>query len=128
MTYRQSTIVNRQSLKLSAKFFGLYRVLKKIGAVACKLELSDGSRVHPVFHVSQLKLHIGPVVSQCPLPLITEEGVLDKKPVSILDRRLVNKHGLPVTEVLVRWKNSFLKDFTWENFTTLMQKYPVFHP
>ena len=32
--YRWSTVVNRKNLKLSMKYFGPYRVLDRIGAVA----------------------------------------------------------------------------------------------
>ena len=91
--YRQSTLVHRQSLKLSAKYFGPYVVLEKIGNVAYKLQLPDGARIHPVFHVSQLKLHVGPVMQPTPLPLLNDDGLLFKEPVAILDRRIGKKNG-----------------------------------
>ena len=125
--YRQSTVVHRKFLKLSAKFFGPYRILEKIGPVAYKLELPKTAKIHPVFHVSQLKQHVGPVVKQSPLPVLNDEGLLAKEPVRILDRRLVNNHGVAATEVLVMWKNTFLEDSTWEKFDNLMQRYPNFH-
>ena len=121
-------MVNRKCLKLSAKFFDPYHVLEKIGSVAYKLELLVESHIHPVFHVSQLKKHHGPIVTQSLLPLLNDDGVLDREPVSILDRRMVKRQGKAITKVLVSWKNSFPEDSTWEDFSNLMAKYPAFHP
>jgi hypothetical protein len=38
--------------KLKLKFYGPFEILKKVGAVAYKLNLSNGSLIHHVFHVS----------------------------------------------------------------------------
>ncbi|MCO5567643.1 hypothetical protein L7F22_021337 [Adiantum nelumboides] len=41
--------------KLSLRYCGPFKILKKIGDIAYKLELPESSQVHPVFHVSKLK-------------------------------------------------------------------------
>ncbi|KAK4397427.1 hypothetical protein Sango_1579300 [Sesamum angolense] len=53
--YRQTSITLKKQLKLSAKYFGPYRVIEKVRKVVYKLELLLGSKIHPVFHVSFLK-------------------------------------------------------------------------
>ena len=49
--YRQKIIANRACLKLSAKYFGPYKVDAKVGTVAYKLELSAEARftLHSMF-------------------------------------------------------------------------------
>jgi hypothetical protein len=53
--YVQSLIVIRPCPKLALKYFGPYKIIKRIGTVTYKLELPSTSQVHPVSHVSQLK-------------------------------------------------------------------------
>ena len=61
--------------KLSPKYYGLYKLLKKIGTMAYKLELHVAFWVHPVFHVSCLKKVIGDKLPiQTILPELDEEG------------------------------------------------------
>jgi len=57
--HMQSTIAVRRSLKLSPHFYGPFPVLRKVGQVAYELELPPEARIHPVFHVSQLKPKLG---------------------------------------------------------------------
>ena len=88
-----------ECLKLSTRFFGPFQVLEKIGEVAYKLALPPEAKVHPVFHVSQLKKHVGLAKTQSQLPLLDDQGLITKEPLSILDRRMVKKRGQDVTEV-----------------------------
>jgi hypothetical protein len=57
--YIQSSLMRRANHKLSFRFFGPYKIIEKIGSVAYRLELPTTSSIHPIFHVSQLKLSPG---------------------------------------------------------------------
>jgi hypothetical protein len=61
--------------KLKPKFYGLYRVIRRVGEVAYELELLEGSKIQNVFHVSCLKKAVGQQVSISEeLPPLDEEG------------------------------------------------------
>ncbi|GMJ09387.1 hypothetical protein HRI_004607900 [Hibiscus trionum] len=124
--YRQQTVVSRGCQKLAPKWFGPFAVLSKVGKVAYRLQLPEGSRVHPVFHVSQLKKRVGTDKVQSDLPVVDPDGSISKEPCRIIDRRLGRRGNRAVTEVLVEWSNSFPKDSTWEVLHLLKQRYPQF--
>ncbi|XP_071714207.1 uncharacterized protein [Rutidosis leptorrhynchoides] len=80
--YRQLTLRGDKQHKLSPKYYGPFRIITRIGEVAYKLLLPDTSRIHCVFHVSQLKLYKGdtpPVTGW--LPHVSDEGHLSPVPI-----------------------------------------------
>ncbi|KAE8675396.1 C2H2 and C2HC zinc fingers superfamily protein, putative isoform 1 [Hibiscus syriacus] len=127
--YRQTSIALRKNLKLAAKYYGPYKILEKIGKVAYRLDLPKSSRLHPVFHVSLLKKFIGDsLIAVTEPPTVDEEGGLQIKPLKIMARRIVNRKGKPVTQLLVRWENLTEENDTWEDYTTLKGQFPAFDP
>jgi translation initiation factor IF-1 len=87
--YRQKSVHRRPSYKLSAKYYGPYTIIKKIGTVAYKLQLPATAVIHLVFHVSQLKQHVGNHVVQSDLPMVSAQPLL--QPQKIVERRMVKK-------------------------------------
>lgn len=54
-----------------------------------------------------MKQHMGTTAKKTELPVLDEYGLIPKEPIAIVDRRMVKKNNIAVTEVLVQWKNSF---------------------
>ncbi|XP_074327082.1 uncharacterized protein LOC141665025 [Apium graveolens] len=106
----------KASHKLSSRFYGPYMVGAKIGAVAYKLRLSTGSRVHPVFYVTLLKKRTGDAdVNNNELPLITDDGEFVMEPEAILDTRWMKKGSFLKKNNLSNGKSYLAEDATWEN-------------
>jgi len=123
--YRQQSVHKRSSYKLSAKYYGPYTIIKKIGTVAYKLQLPATAVVHPVFHVSQLKKHVGNHVVQSDLPVLSEKPLLH--PQKIIERRMVKRGNTTTTQYLVLWKNLPLTEATWEDAEEFNWQFPQSH-
>ncbi|GJR33867.1 putative reverse transcriptase domain-containing protein [Tanacetum coccineum] len=103
--------------KLNPRYVGPFKVLKKVGAIAYKLELpQELSRVHNTFHVSNLKK----CYSDDPLVVPLEGLQLDDKlyfveePVEIMDREVKQLRRSRFPIVKVRWNSRQGPDFMWE--------------
>ncbi|PHU19078.1 hypothetical protein BC332_10229 [Capsicum chinense] len=92
--YRQVSFRSHSFQKLSAKFFGTFEIIAKVGMVAYTLALPEGTKLHPTFHVSQLKKRIGSHLSSTTLPIVhSVSGYVLLVPERVLDRRIIKKHG-----------------------------------
>jgi hypothetical protein len=57
--YQETTLGLQNALKLTSKWYGPFIILQKIGTIAYHLQLPLGTEIHDVFHVNQLKMHLG---------------------------------------------------------------------
>ena len=73
--------------KLSPNYYGPYKMMQKIGTMACKLELLASSQVHPVFHVSCLKVIGDKLPVQTIFPKLDEEGKIILEPKVVTESR-----------------------------------------
>lgn len=126
--YRHTSLSVHRSLKLHSKFYGPFHVMEKIGAITYKLLLPEGCQLHPVFHVSQLKRHLGPiVVPSKELPLVDEKGNIKVAP-AVLEHRLIPINNEPVVQWLIRWTKLPSEQATWEDANFICKIFPSFHP
>jgi hypothetical protein len=105
---------NRPTRKLSPKFIGPYRIIKKVSVTAYKLDLPNTFRIHPVFHISLLKpYHETSDFSRTvpPPPIFIPENQQEEYEVeTILDKKIVKNKK----QYLVKWMGYPLHDATWE--------------
>ncbi|WMV55308.1 hypothetical protein MTR67_048693 [Solanum verrucosum] len=98
--------------KLSPRYVGPYKILKRIGKEAYELELqAELAAVHPIFHISLLKKCVGDPAFVVPLESVAVKDSLtyEDVPVEILDSKSV-------------------EGATWEAEAAMKAKYPHLFP
>lgn len=92
--------------KLSKKFYGPYKIIKKINAVEYRLELPPSSSIFLVFHISLLKPFVGSLEDGQQLAIPSK--AIDAHPIvvpsSIIRYRIISRKGHKQEQVLVDWK------------------------
>ena len=105
------------SRKLGPLYCGPFTVLEKYTA-AYRLQLPPHMRIHPVFHVSQLKLYKKPTneerTYQKPDPVLTDAGVEEYEVEEIINHRKRRRGKTTTKEYLILWKGYPAHDMTWE--------------
>ncbi|KAG8486790.1 hypothetical protein CXB51_020298 [Gossypium anomalum] len=117
--------------KLSPRFIGPYRIVKRIGPVAYQLELPpELHRIHDVFHVSMLRRFRSDPTHNIPVAEIEVQSDLtfEEKPVQILDRdvKVLRRKSVPLVKVL--WRNHGKEEATWETEKAMRQHVSFPHP
>nr|GEU33567.1 reverse transcriptase [Tanacetum cinerariifolium] len=114
--YRQTSVAKRDVQKLSKRCFGPFKITERIGKVSYRLELPSGTRIHPIFHVSLLRPSYGsPNPSNLPLPITYIDDIPILEPETILDQHNIEKNGITILQVLIKWLGRDLSEATWEN-------------
>ena len=97
-------------------------MLERIGPVVYKLQLPDSSQIHPVFHISLLKLHQGPLPhSPAELPQANSNNHPLVTPLTILAWKCDNSVSPPIIKVSVQWDGLAPEDTSWELWDELRQ-------
>lgn len=126
--YKQSTVSSHSFHKLAAKYYGSFKILRKVGPVAYTLCFPDSVKIHPSVHVSLLKRCFA-LPTHVSLPSVIDIAhPLCPNPKSILETRMVKKGGKVVAQVLVKWKGLSADDSTWEFHQALKVRFPSFDP
>jgi hypothetical protein len=114
--------------KLAPRYVGPYKICKKVGKLAYKLELPlELVGVHPVFHVSQLRKCLRvPEDEEVPIDVLDIQDTLEYKenPIKILgyDTKETRSKTIPMCKV--QWSNHTEREATWEQESDLRLQYP----
>ena len=115
--------------KLSPRYCGPFKILKKIGDVAYKLELPERSQVHPVFHVSKLKKSVHGlenVVSRDILVELITPPKVPHEPEKVLGYRDRQTRNTMYRELLIKWTDVDEEATTWECRNAIAKRFPQF--
>jgi hypothetical protein len=127
--YRHNALSVHKSMKLHSKCYGPFKVLQRVGQVAYTLLLPEGCSIHPIFHVIQLKQHIGPkVIPQTNLLLVDSEGNIKMHPGKLLERRLIPCNNGLILQWLIKWINLPKEAATWEDVDFMRKAFLDFTP
>ena len=97
--------------------------------MAYKLQLPEQVGIHPVFHISQLKRHLGAkVLPLAGLSMVAQGGKIKTEPVKILSRRIIPRNGDVVGQWLVHWNGMTKSEVTWEDVKFIMASFPDCKP
>lgn len=122
--YRQKSLACNYNEKLTPRFYGPYKIKKNIGKATYELLLPSYSRIHPVFHVSQLMLAKGTYIPNSLHVHIVETLELKARPDTVMNTRYRIDGAL---ELLIQWAGLPRAKETWEEASLLAEQYPDFH-
>jgi hypothetical protein len=113
--------------KLSPRFIGPFKVLKRIKDVAYQLELPpELEGIHNTFHVSYLRKCLAEESSVITIQDVSIDPmkIMVDEPVVILGRKQKKLRRKVIDLVLIKWKHIHGESLTWETEAVMKDKYP----
>ncbi|XP_073031304.1 uncharacterized protein [Primulina eburnea] len=120
-----------KSGKLNPRYVGPFEILEKVGTLAYRLAFPPGmSRIHNVFHISQLRKYVpdpSHVLKVTPLMIegkLNEELIFEEVPTRIVDSEDQVLRNRTIPYVKVQWSNHTERAATWELVEKMRSQYP----
>nr|GEV60461.1 putative reverse transcriptase domain-containing protein [Tanacetum cinerariifolium] len=121
----------RKRGKLNPRYIGSFKILKRIGLVAYKLELPEElNNVHNTFHISNLKKCLSDESLIIPMKELKLDDKLNfvEEPVEIMDREIKQLRQSRIPIIKIRWNFKKGPEYTWEREDEIHAKYPHMFP
>ncbi|XP_048628952.1 uncharacterized protein LOC125600022 [Brassica napus] len=114
--------------KLALRFIGPYKIIRKVGEVAYRLDLPDDMRLHHVFHVSMLRKHIRDPSTVEPerLEELRTNLTYLEGPIRLGERRIRKLKNREIAQVQVFWGRQNRIHVTWEDEARYKTDHPEF--
>jgi hypothetical protein len=100
--------------KLLPRFIGPFRVSRRVGEVAYKLDLPSHMRIHDVFHVSLLRPYEADKPLKPPAPIVLSDGSVEYRVDHVLLHRIKRSGRTPRKEYLIKWEGYGPEHNSWE--------------
>nr|GFA07214.1 reverse transcriptase domain-containing protein [Tanacetum cinerariifolium] len=119
--------LTRKRGKLNPQYIRPFKILKRVGPMAYKLELPEQlSNVHSTFYISNLKKCLSDEFLVIPMKelWLDDNLIFVKEPIEIMDREVKQLRQSRILIVKVRWNSKRGPKFTWERKDQIRAKYP----